>query len=65
MSSDAEYLNSLRQGWTARSMERCPTCHRAVVVNANGTLSDHYRYADDTDPNQPHARIRCEGGWTP
>jgi hypothetical protein len=43
-----------------RSMARCPTCRRSVV-SADGTLPDHYRYADDVDPNQPHVRIRCAG----
>lgn len=59
--TSTEHADTPRREWMAPGLARCPTCRGGVVVSANGTLPDHYRYADDVDPHQPHVRIRCAG----
>jgi len=60
-----EHSDAPQRGWVNPGVVACPTCQAVVLVRDDGALFGHYRYAGGGDPNQPHARIRCEGGWTP
>ena len=65
MVTDSYMHADARREWVAHRAARCPTCHLAVEVGDDGALVSHYRYVDESNSNQPHDLIQCEGERTP